>query len=356
MKHGIVVAAIACTAGIAGMSANAARQAACEPAAGLGFICGMQAPEDLVPVPNTRWLIASGMEPGSGLHLVDTTSRTARALYAVGLSSARADRTRFAGCPAPLDPKQAVLHGLSLRTTAQPGRYTLYATNHGGRESIEAFEVNAGGAAPTATWLGCVLMPDQHAANSVAAFSDGALVATVLTLPGRTFEDLFAGRNTGAVFLWTPGSPGFRMLPGTELPGNNGIETSPDDREFYVVSSGLKRVVAFSRTDTTTPLRTAQLKEFAPDNVRWVGNRLITAGMIDDEPSCGGAPKTPDGIRCPRGWIATAIDPATMAATELARGPATPLFGGTATAIPVGDELWLGSFTANRVAYRALKR
>src|SRR5262249_11487041 len=125
-------------------------------------------------------------------------------------------KTRFAGCPGPLDPKQAVLHGLSLRPS-QGGRFTLYATNHGGRESIEVFEVDPSGAAPSASWIGCVLMPDKLAANSVAAFSDATLVATVLTLPGKTFQDAWAGRNTGVVVMWTPGSKEFRMLPGTEL-------------------------------------------------------------------------------------------------------------------------------------------
>jgi hypothetical protein len=147
------------------------------------------------------------------------------------------------------------------------------------------------------------------------------------------------------------------MLAGTELPADNGIETSPDDREFYVVSSTLKRVVAFSRSSPGTPLRFAQLAEFAPDNVRWTAdNRLITAGMIDDEPACGGPPKTAEGIRCSRGYIAATIDPKTMAVTEIARGPATPAFTGTAIAMLAGNELWLGSFNADRLAYRPLKR
>ena len=119
----------------------------------------------------------------------------------------------------------------------------MYATNHGGRESIEVFEIDASGAAPAAAWIGCVLMPDGMAANSVAAFSDRSLVATVLIMPGKTFEDAFAQRNTGAVFAWTPGEKTFRMLPGTELSANNGIETSPDDQEFYVVSTTTKRIV-----------------------------------------------------------------------------------------------------------------
>jgi hypothetical protein len=358
MKRLLIAAVLAGVAIGESSSINAAAQpaaASCAPAGGLTFICGVQNPEDVVLVPNTRWLIASGMAPGSGLHLVDTRAKTVRNLYAAGTPSARADRTRYASCPGPLDPAKAVLHGLSLRP-AQSGRYTVYATNHGGRESIEVFELDTRGAAPAATWVGCVLMPDGMGANSVAAFTDGALVATVLIMPGKSFEDAFAGRITGAVFLWTPGSPAFRMLPGTELSANNGIETSPDDREFYVASTTTKRIVAFSRANTAKPLRTAQLSEFGPDNVRWTSdNRLITAGMIDNEPACGGAPKTEAGIRCSRGYIAATIDPKTMAVKELARGPANPAFTGTAMAVTVGDELWLGSFNADRLAYRSLK-
>ena len=353
MKHLLLAALLGIAVGTPPSSVGA-QAAACQPSGGLSFVCGMDNPEDLVLLPNTRWLIASGMAPGSGLHLIDARAKTGRTMYGVDAANARTDRTRFAGCPGPLDPKLAVLHGLSLRR-APSGRYTLYATNHGGREAIEVFEIEPREFPPWARWVGCVLMPPGMAANSVAAFSDGALIATVLTLPGKSFEDLLAGRNTGAVFLWTPGSVGFQMLAGTELPGNNGIDTSPDDREFFVVSSGLKRVVAFSRRDTAKPLRFAQLKEFAPDNVRWADNRLITAGMIDNEPGCGGPPRNREGIRCSRGYVAAAIDPMTMAATEIARGPATPAFTGTATAIRVGNEVWLGSFNADRVAYRSLK-
>jgi hypothetical protein len=355
MKQAVIGALLAGVVLTRFVVAPDAQTAGCAPSGGLTFICGVQNPEDLVLVRGTRWLLASGMAPGSGLHIVDTRAKKVTSLYAGGTSNVRADKTRYANCPGPLDPKQAVLHGLSLRA-APGGRFTVYATNHGGRESIEVFELNVSGAAPIATWIGCVPMPDKMPANSVASFSDGSLVATVLIMPGKTFEDAFAGRITGAVFLWTPGTAAFRQLPGTELSANNGIETSPDDREFYVASTTTKRIVAFSRNDTSKPLRTAQLTEFGPDNIRWTNdNRLITAGMIDNEPACGGPPKTEAGIRCSRGYIAATIDPKTMAVAEVARGPATPAFTGTAIAMRVGDELWLGSFNADRLAYRSLK-
>jgi hypothetical protein len=342
------------------LRAQAPPPSGCAPAAGLSFICGLQNPEDLVPVPGTRWLVTSGAAPGAGLNLIDTQAKRVQKLYAPGTSNARADRARFANCPGPLDPAQAVLHGLALRPAAG-GRYTVYATNHGGRESVEVFELSVGsggaGAVPSAIWIGCVLLPPTLAANSVAAFSDGTLVATVLILPGKTFQDAFAMRNTGIVLQWTPGTPAFVELKGTELVANNGIDTAPDDSEFYVASTPTRRIYAFSRaTPGAGPLRFAQLKDFGPDNVRWTAdNRLITAGLIDDEPACGGRPKDEQGIRCPMGYAVATIDPRTMTATEIARGARTPSFTGTAMAAIVGNELWLGSFLADRLAYRPLK-
>ncbi len=330
---------------------------ACTPAAGLNFICGVQAPEDLALIPNTRWLITSGMAPGSGLHLVDTQRKTAQDLFsvkgAVTTGKVQADRTAFSSCPGPVDAAKAQFHGLSLRPRG--AGYRLYVTHHGGRESVEVFDIDVTGV-PAATWVGCVPMPAGLEANSVGAFTDGTILATVLTLPGKTFEQQLAGENTGVVLMWTPGAPAFRQLPGTELPGNNGIETSADDREFYVVSSGAKRIVAFARANPGTPLRTAQLAAFAPDNVhRLPDGRLIAAGMIDDEPSCGGKPKNFAMVQCARGWLAATVDPATMKVTQLAGGPRFEAFSGTATAIPVAGELWLGAFRADRLAWRALR-
>ncbi|MGI5219214.1 hypothetical protein [Nocardia sp. CA-290969] len=327
----------------------------CAPSDGLTFICGVENPEDVVLVPNSEWILASGMKPGSGLHLVDSRGKTVSSLYAAGASKIEPDQAKYAGCPAPLDPAQAALHGLSIRET-ESGRYTVYAINHGGRESVEVFDLDTRGAAPSATWIGCVLMPEGLKGNGVAAFHDGTILATVPYMPGKTFDDAIAGENTGAVYMWAPGSTAFQALPGTELPGNNGIETSPDDSKFYVVAPREGRVVEFARNNPGTPLRFAQLAGFVPDNMHWTAdNRLITAGMIDGEPSCGGTPITEFSLlECSRGYKVDTIDPTTMIATELASGPTTPDFPGTASAVQVGGELWLGSFYADRLAYRSL--
>jgi hypothetical protein len=47
----------------------------CRSEGDLSFVCGPRKPEDLAVLPGTDWLIASGMEEGGGLHLIDTRTR-----------------------------------------------------------------------------------------------------------------------------------------------------------------------------------------------------------------------------------------------------------------------------------------
>ena len=325
----------------------------CGAAGELSFVCGAHNPEDLARIPGTRWLIATGFADGAGLSLVDTRART--------LSRWRpaipADADRRGACPSVLDPERLNAHGLSLRARGG-GRYALHVVNHGGRESIEVFNVDTRSDRPTLTWTGCLPMPAGLAANSVATFSDGAVLATVLTRPGTTIADFVAGRPTGGVYEWRPGASGFRLLPGTELPGDNGLETSPDARQFYVVAFGWRAVVVYQRADTSAPVLRAVAPDFMPDNIHWDGARLIVAGMRYDEPACGGPRGIVGGVAdpmtCYRGYVAASFDPHTGAFRTLAYGPPNPAFNDVSSAVVAGGELWLGSFRSDRLAWRLL--
>lgn len=336
-----------------GVAANAAA-ADCGGSGGLGFVCGPVNAEDLVSVPGSRWIIASAMAEGAPMALIDTQDKTWSALpFAAGAPS---DEYRCPGAP---DPKHLSTHGLNLRA-GDGGHSTLYAVGHGAREAIEVFDVDATGGRPTLTWKGCVSMPDGLAANSVASLSDGSLLATVLTRPGTTFVDQLAGRPTGAVYQWSPGDDGFALIYGTELPGNNGITVSADEQTIFVVSSGLHTIVAFSRSNPATRLRSTQHLPFTPDNVHLgADGRLLTAGMIDDEPSCGGAPSPQHDLEqlstCPRGFMGIAIDPDSMQYTVLAERPANRDFSNATIVLPVRDEFWIGTFSGDRVAYGDLQ-
>ena len=326
----------------------------CGPASGLEFICGPKNAEDLVRVPGTAWIIASGMTEGASLTLIDSRNGAYSGLHA----QAKPDAA-FANCATPPDPIKAVTHGLNLRAGAN-GHSTLYAVGHGAREAIEVFDVDATGAKPALTWKGCVPMPDGLAANSVASFANGGLVATVLLMPGKTFAESVARKPTGAVFEWTPGKNGFELVKGSELPGNNGIETSADGREVFVVSSGFQTIVAFSHANPTKQLRTTQPLPFTPDNVHLgADGKLLTAGMKNDEPACGGAPGPQHDLSklatCPRGFVAIAIDPATMKDTVLAQGPANPAFSNATMVLAFDKQFWIGTFSGDRVGHGVVR-
>lgn len=329
-------------------------QTACGPAGGATFVCGPKNPEDLVLVPGTPWVLSSGMAEGAGFYLVDSRSDE----WSVLPFQAQRDAS-FATCEAPPSPQTLNTHGLNIRATGQ-GAAKLYVVGHGAREAIEIFDVDSRGAKPTLTWRGCVPMPEGLAANSVASFADGSIVATVLIMPGKSFADSVAKRPTGAVYEWSPGKPGFTLVQGTELPGNNGIEVSADGREIYVVSSGFQTVVAFARGNPARQLRSSEALPFTPDNVHLgPDGRLYTAGMANDVPECGGAPGPQHDLArlstCPRGSIGAAIEPATMRHTIVVETQATPAFSNATMVLPIGREGWIGTFSGDRIARAPLR-
>lgn len=330
---------------------------ACAPMDGHAFVCGAERPEDVVRIPDTRWLVFSGFSAGAGLKLVDTRSRTMRLWYTGAPAQLEHDKRQFAGCPSPPDPALFNAQGLSLRSEGET-IHRLYVANHGGRESVEIFRIDSSRDEPALRWSGCVLMPEATPANSVATYSDGTILASVLTRPGTSITDFVRGQPTGGVYERPPGASAFRLLRGTELPGNNGIETAPDDREFYVVAFGRRAVVVFSRADSSRPLRHVTAPGFMPDNIHWDGHRLILAGMQHDEPACGGTRKIVDGsaddMRCHRGYVVAELNPRSLEFTIVAYAEPNPQFNGVSAARIVGSELWLGAYQGDRIAVRSL--
>jgi hypothetical protein len=358
VAHALTLLAAACPAmGREDFTADPLRVTSCESSSSLKFVCGARRPEDLAHIPGTRWLIVSGFENGAGLKLIDTQSGTLERWYQAQPVQILLDPARYGRCPGPPEVASFNVQGISLRAKGA-GQYTLLATNHGGRESIEIFGVDAIPAHPTLTWRGCVLLPQGVAANSVASFSDGTVLITELTRPGTTIADFVAGRETGAVYTLPPGAQEFSRLAGTELPGNNGLETSKDDREFYVVAFGWHAVVVYSRRDTSKPLHILTAPGFMPDNIHWDSDRLLAGGMQFDEPACGGLRKIIDGkaddMHCHRGYAIAQLDVAHERFSVIAYAEPDTVFNGVSGAVLVGNELWLSSYQSDRVAHRTL--
>ena len=331
----------------------------CEDSGEYSYICGPVSAEDLVLIPGTKWVVASGFGGSVTLYLVDSEQKTWGNFYPAGEPRARQNMVTYGACPGSPDPNRFVAHGLNIRPGAD-GHSTLYVVGHGEREAIEVFDVDASGDVPVLTWTGCVMTPDGMQANSVASLADGSLFATIPLYNGILINEAFTGRLTGAVYEWSPGDTGFTKIEGTEMPYANGIEVSDDGQEFYVASSGLQKVLAFSNSNPSRLLRSSKALSFIPDNLHMGSDgSLITAGLAIVDSVCGDVQMSLEFdlekfASCPRPFTVLAVDPQSMQGSVLASSPAQKQFSNITMALEVGAELWIGTFAGDRIAYRNL--
>ena len=142
--------------------------------------------------------------------------------------------------------------------------------------------------------------------------------------------------------------------PGTERPGNNGIEAAPDGTRFSVVAFGWQAVAVFDRRLGQGPIDVITAPDFMPDNIHWSEGRLLLAGMRYDEPACGGIRRVINGVAdpmlCHRGWVVGELDLRRGSIGTVASGGPARDFNGISAAAQVDGELWLGSFQSDRIA------
>lgn len=330
--------------------------------AGVEILCGTRSPEDLEPTPDGKFLIVSqfvngrGGTGGAGLVLFDLAKK------AFSKMAVHDEPSRDWGDPAcPGAPGDALLpHGISLSRRAasadSKGTMQLYVVNHGGRQSMEMFELRRAGPGWELAWHGCFVSKQDY--NDVAALPDGGFIAThptALRTPGDT-SNLFGGQASGYVVRWTAAS-GEVEIPGTRIGYPNGVVVSPDGRYMYVNAWTAREVRKY---DLKEGKETGVIKlDFMPDNLTWTSDRHIlaagVAGARGDCPAGSGAP-------CIQGFGVAQIDPAKMEFHTLfdwqgavAERKTSPI-SGVSVALKVGNSVYLGAFQGDRIVKLALKK
>ena len=306
----------------------------CDPVGDVRFLCDMVSPEDIAVLPGAEWAIASGAREGGRLHLVNVADKSTSVLFPTPESESVLDAEAYPACPGPLDlanPDISRLHGLYL----DPGgddTHTLLVVHHGPRESIEFFEVDAGDGPPGLTWTGCAVAPEGATLNSVVA------------LPGGGFATTNAGIG---VWEWHADS-GWEVLPESEDTAANGIEVSANGELLYIAGWAEEKLTRLSRGVTPVRKDVIQLG-FRPDNLRMAldGSVIYAAGHTDRDGNSITDPREPT---LETSNVAE-IDPETLEFERVFVHPAMPGFISSTTAIRIGDELWLGSYRGDRLAY-----
>jgi hypothetical protein len=326
------------------------RAAACDPDGAVRFICGITAPEDLVAVPDSPWVLASGYT-GGALHLIGTRDQAVTKIFPTSPPRLRHDTVTYAACPGPIDPaekEKMSTHGLNVRPGPN-GVHTVYVVHHGLRESIEVFALDTKTQPPALTWIGCVVVPGMQGLNSVSPLPNGGFVATNFAPRNdpKVMANLQKGGNSGEVWEWQLKS-GWSVVPGSESPGPNGIEASKDGRWLYVNLWPARKVMRLSRGQTPVQKDLIDLP-FQPDNIRWQADgSLLSAGhaapTLQRLLECFNKPCSDATSNAAR------IDPQSLKAQEIVRYPAKETFSAATVALQVGKEIWLGSVRGDRIA------
>ena len=318
---------------------------------GLQFICGPQGSEDLVPLPHTPWLIASGLNLGKPAHLywIDTQAKRALPAYppAPGelMPPSRAVSSSTPLCPQPPDPSRMSTDGLGLRRG--PDRiHMLYAANHGDRNAIEFFEVDTRGARPSIQWVGCAPLPPRTLPNAVVPLPGEGLLVTSFYDPTdpRSWERMARGEPTGRILEWHAQS-GFRELPGSAVSGANGIELSEDGRLVYLSAWSGRELLILPRAGGKAehiPL------DFMPDNIHRLEDGALLVGGQRTEVAriehCGAGP-------CPQPWVLVRVDPRTHRIEPLLSRSGTPEVNYACGGVFVAGELYFTARGSRSLAF-----
>lgn len=338
-------------AALLGMAATGGARAAedCADADGASFICGVNNVEDLQVLPGGQWIIGSDLAgPGNEGHFwLFSSDRKVRSIESaeIQIGSGAGD----ASCPGVPDWSVFEPHGLGLREIN--GKTVFIAINHGGRETLEFFDVGQGGSEPALTWTGCTKVPEGHWPDDVAVMPDGSLLVTSLWDPAdeTRVDKLVNGEPVGALLHWSP-EAAWRVVPGYEnVSGPNGIIASEDGENIHIAVWSGKKLLHTTAADlsvfTETPV------DFPPDNLNWSqdGKSILVTGVngtILEALQCFGSEK----VNCPElGVRVDRYDLETKSfASEIAPG-SYGVLGAATGAIEVGDSLWVSAFRADRV-------
>jgi hypothetical protein len=356
-----IVLAVAHTLACSGASAITD----CVADGGVTPICGFANPEDLAPLPGGSWLAVSQYggpagDPGSLIAYRFSDGRRLD-LFPGGddLEPAPGRRSAAWGdpeCDGPPNPATFSPHGID----SDLGAHRLAVVNHGGRQSVELFEIGRSRRGPALAWRGCVTLSAADWPNDVALLPDGGFLVTRM-LPASGLSQLLAlprmlmDFNTGWVLEWRPGA-GLVRVPNSAGNGPNGIAASADGSEIFFSEWGGRRLVRLRRqADGSVLRRSLELPDHLPDNWTWTraGRLLVTAqrATIGSAIGCAGISEG----TCALPFSVFEVEPATFTKRLVLRHDATAI-GAASVALEVGPSILIGTLQGDRLGRAAFRR
>lgn len=307
------------------------------------ILCGTHSPEDLEQTPDGKYLIVAQFVngrggTGAGMALFDISKKTFAPL------AIEDDPRKDWGdptCPGPVNDK-LIPHGISLAKNVK-GAARLYVVNHGGRQSIEMYELKKAAGGWELAWHGCVVSEKEF--NDLAVTGDGGFIAThptALMTPGR--GNVLSGEPSGYVVRWTPGKAE-EELPGTRQGYPNGVLVSPDGRYMYFNAWTDSQVHKYDLKEGKDVA--VAVVPFMPDNLTWTSKgQILAAGVKGARGDCPAGSGTP----CIQGFGIAELNPATWKPKTVfdsaGKGNIIP---GVSVALQAGNSIFIGAFQGDRL-------
>lgn len=357
-RHGLVVVATLVLAACGGHDIDPNE---CSPVGNATPICGIDQPEDLALLPDEKTLVVSlygsmfTYQPGS-LALFNTQTEAFSVLPVFG--SANAEPWADVNCPGAPGPEFSP-HGIHY-STRDDGAGQLLVVNHGGRESVEFFEVAPAGQSYQLTWRGCVQLPENHFANSVAATPEGGFVYSHMfaknatrigTMSVPTLKAVL-GTPSGAIYEWqgahVNNGAAFAKVPETESGFPNGVEMSADGRYVFFNTSVDGYVHKVDRRSGKRVASSSKLPHL--DNIRWDqhGN-LLAVSMTSNLLASVRCLEIGATTNCGGQYQVVRLNPADMSSEVVYSHQGGQPLGAATVAQQVGEHLYIGSYSGNRL-------
>jgi hypothetical protein len=313
------------------------------------FLEGVWNPEDLVSLPGSPWIVVSAMRSQKRRGGLLAAHRDRNGPATEIRWSERAEKGRL-GYDL-FDP-----HGISARRLDED-IYELLVIDHGDGEAVDRLLVDTSDDRPVIVEGERIIQPPHTSGNALAHMPDGGFVLTSMFDPNDAGKlSKFAhGQPTGGIWRWMP-REGWRRFGSLELSGANGIAAAPDGSTIYVSEWSARRVWRLGPGGEPTGY--AQT-DFLPDNLRWTSNgKLLLAGQSARPEQVFGCEAR--GEPCPLAFEVAVVDPDTLVLESKVRADEEQArawgFGGATGALEVDAELWVGSFTGERIAKFAQTR
>jgi hypothetical protein len=319
-----------------------------------GIIRGPINPEALMPIPDSPWVITSGMTgptaPLGRLYGIDTRDQSCVEIFPWDADFVPDEM--YGESDGPLDPATFEPHGIDV-AIGSDGEARLYVVNNGGEQSVEIFRIDLISSKPRLTWIGSLTLPAGMWGNGVVQSDKGGLIVSSSFDISDGIErgqlDMAAGLPNGVVAEWVPGE-GWTILEGGAFNSPNGVVLAADGKWVYVAGWRSKCVRKFSRG--RKPVEVYEVPcDIMVDTLMWSadGTSILAAGAYDTSMETFAEAFWTGGARVRFPTRIWRFNAETLDSELLAEyGPDD--YGVATTAVEVGDEIWLGSMRFDGVA------